>query len=59
MNTELDFLAGFIALMLVVGGIVTIMYVLAKGIEYLAGRYDSYKRAKLSKLPVLVVRNIR
>lgn len=59
MNTELDFLAGFIALMFFIGGIVTIMYVLAKGIEYLAGRYDSYKRAKLSKLPVLVVRNIR
>lgn len=59
MNSELDFLAGFIALMLVVGGIVTIMYALAKGIEYVAGKYDSYKRARLSRLPVLVVRNIR
>lgn len=59
MNTELDFLAGFIALMFFIGGIVTIMYALAKGIEYVAGKYDSYKRARLSRLPVLVVRNIR
>lgn len=59
MNSELDFLAGFIALMIVIGSIVGIMYTLANVVEYIANKYDSYKRAKLCKLPVLVVRNIR